>query len=87
MGHRPIDGTTNFFYGNPTFSISIAASDSDGALEPNRWDIEAGGLVIGESGRVARAVAGVLDGTPNLVAGPEGLVDELTALLLRAGAR
>lgn len=177
----PIDGTTNFFYGNPGFSISIAASDADGALVgvvhdpmraetftavrgegawlngdplaapsavppitealvatgfsysaelrrrqaqllpdvlatvrdirrsgsvaldlcyvaagrldafyeamPKRWDIEAGALVIAESGRVARSVADVLDGTPTLVAGPGGLVDELAALLLRAGGR
>ncbi len=175
----PIDGTTNFFYGYPGFSISIAASDADGALVgvvhdpmraetfsaargrgawlngeplvapstvppitealvatgfsysaevrrrqaqllpdvlatvrdirrggsvaldlcyvatgrldvfyeamPKRWDIEAGLLVIAESGRVARSVAEVLDGTPTLVTGPEGLVDELTALLRRAG--
>jgi fructose-1,6-bisphosphatase/inositol monophosphatase family enzyme len=177
----PIDGTTNFFYGYPGFSISIAASDADGALVgvvhdpmraetfsavrgkgawlngeplaapstvppitealvatgfsysaelrrrqaqllpdvlatvrdirrggsvaldlcyvatgrldafyeamPKRWDIEAGVLVISESGRVARSVAEVLDGTPTLVTGPERLVDELTALLLRAGER
>ena len=177
----PIDGTTNFFYGNPGFSISIAASDAEGALVgvvhdptraetftsmrgkgdwlngeplpapstvppitealvatgfsysaelrrrqaqllpdvlatvrdirrsgrvaldlcyvaagrldafyeamPKRWDIEAGALVIAESGRVTRAVAGVLDGTPTLVAGSEGVVDELTALLLRAAER
>jgi fructose-1,6-bisphosphatase/inositol monophosphatase family enzyme len=175
----PIDGTTNFFYGHPGFSLSIAASDADGALVgvvhdpmraetfsavrgkgawlngdplaapvtippitealvgtgfsysaelrrrqaqllpdvlatvrdirrggsaaldlcyvasgrldafyeamPKRWDIEAGVLVIGESGRVARAVSEVLDGTSTLVAGPEALVDELTALLLHAG--
>ena len=28
----PIDGTTNFFYGIPGFSISVAASDADGAV-------------------------------------------------------
>jgi myo-inositol-1(or 4)-monophosphatase len=28
----PIDGTTNFFYRNPGFSVSIAASDADGPL-------------------------------------------------------
>ena len=177
----PIDGTTNFFYRNPVFSISIAASDADGALVgvvhdpmraetfsavrgkgawlngeplaapstvppitealvatgfsysaelrrrqaqllpdvlatvrdirrggsvaldlcyvaagrldafyeamPKRWDIEAGVLMIAESGRAARAVAEILDGTPTLVAGPERLLDELTALLLRAGER
>jgi myo-inositol-1(or 4)-monophosphatase len=175
----PIDGTTNFFYGNPGFTISIAASDADGAVVgvvhdpmraetfsavrgqgawlndepltapstvppitqalvgtgfsysselrrrqaqllpdvlatvrdirrsgsvaldlcyvaagrldafyeamPRRWDIEAGVLVLAESGHVARSVAGILHDTPTLVAGTEGLVTDLTALLLRAG--
>jgi myo-inositol-1(or 4)-monophosphatase len=175
----PIDGTTNFFYGHPAFSVSIAASDMDGPLVgvvhdptrsetfsavrargarlngeplvapsagpaltealigtgfsysaalrrrqaqllpdllatvrdirrggsaaldlcyvaagrldgyyeamPQRWDIEAGALVVTESGRVARSVPGILDGTPTLVVGPPDLVDELSALLRAAG--
>ena len=65
----------------------VAAGRLDAFYEamPKRWDVEAGVLVITESGRVARSVAEVLDGTPTLVTGPEGLIDELTALLLRAG--
>ena len=176
----PIDGTTNFFYGAPGFSISVAASDAEGAVVgvvhdplraetfravrgggawlghdrlaaptavtpidralvgtgfsysatlrrrqaqllpdvlatvrdirrvgsvaldlcyvaagrldafyeamPQRWDVEAGVLVLSESGRVARAVPGILDGVATLVAGPEGLVEELSSLLLAAGA-
>ncbi len=177
----PIDGTTNFFYGLPGFSISVAASDAAGALVgvvhdpvrgetfravrgagawlgderlapptvvtpidralvgtgfsysaerrrrqaqllpdvlgtvrdirrvgsvaldlcyvaagrldafyeamPQRWDVEAGVLVLSESGRVTRAVHGILDGVATLVAGPEALVEELSSLLLAAGSR
>jgi myo-inositol-1(or 4)-monophosphatase len=67
----------------------VAAGRLDAFYEamPKRWDIAAGVLVIAESARVARSVAEVLHGTPTLVTGTEGLVDELTALLLRAGER
>jgi myo-inositol-1(or 4)-monophosphatase len=55
----PIDGTTNYLYGIPIYSVSIAARDADGLL--------AGVVhvpVLGETFHATRGGGACLDGTP-----------------------
>ncbi len=68
----PIDGTVNYLYGIPSYAVSIAAVDEDGALV---------GVVFnpatGELWRAVRGGGAFLDGTPVEVSSRSELAESL----------
>jgi myo-inositol-1(or 4)-monophosphatase len=70
----PLDGTTNYVYGYPAYSVSIAVEI--------RGEVEVGVVLDSSSGRLYRAVAGhgaVRDDRPIRARVPEGLATALVA--------
>ena len=53
----PIDGTVNYLYGLPHYSVSVAAVS--GSADPHTWTAEAGAVVEGGTGRLFSAGRGL----------------------------
>ena len=61
----PIDGTVNYLYGLPHYSVSVAAVS--GNPKPGEWTLEAGAVFEGGAGRTwsaARGEGADVDGAP-----------------------
>ncbi len=78
----PIDGTVNYLYGLPAYSVSVAAVWSPDGTEPDpaTWTVLAGCVVAPADGRVYLAGRGrgaTLDGRPLRVNAAQPLIDSL----------
>jgi myo-inositol-1(or 4)-monophosphatase len=70
----PLDGTVNFLFGIPVWSVSVACEDVDGTLAGVVFD-----PLRGETWAAARDGAATLDGVP--LEGPAGRAELSTALV------
>jgi len=70
----PLDGTTNYLYGYPAWSVSVALEDEEGGLAAVVHD-----PVRGETFRAARGGGAELNGTPISVRGHDRLDTALVA--------
>jgi myo-inositol-1(or 4)-monophosphatase len=70
----PLDGTTNFIHGVPTFAVSIALEDGEGLLASAIHD-----PMRGETFHARRGGGARLDGRPIACARPAGLHEALVA--------
>ncbi len=78
----PIDGTVNYLYGLPAYSVSVAAVWSPDGTDPDpaTWTVLAGCVVAPADGRVYLAGRGrgaTLDGRPLRVNDAQPLIDSL----------